>query len=75
MAAKINLGLGGLSLRFPEDLGVSITLNRFLASFDRTGFEKRGSTYVSAGFDDARTRLTIDLRAIVGDVGVEWVGR
>lgn len=75
MSAEIKLGVGGLTLRFPEGLGVAISLNRFLASFDRAGFEKRGNTYMTTGFDRAPHRINIDLRAIVGDVSVEWVGR
>lgn len=75
MEAKITLGLGGLTLRFPRGLGVAISLNRFLASFDRNGFEKRGDRYLSPGYDEAHTRVAIDLKAIVGDVSVEWVER
>lgn len=73
MAAVVNLGLGGLTLRFPRDLGVEIELSRFLASFDREGLVKDGNTYRSAGFDQAARHLRIELKAIVGDVSVEWI--
>jgi len=70
---KITIGLGTLDLRFPEGLGVSIYVDRFLASFEDSGFEKRGSRYVSAGYDAAATRLDLDLKAVFGDVNVEWI--
>jgi hypothetical protein len=70
---KVTIGLGTLLLRLPEGLGVSINVDRFLASFEDSGFEKRGSRYVSAGYDGAAARLDLDLKAVFGDVNVEWV--
>lgn len=71
--AEINIGLGGLTLTFPSHLGVHIELNRFLASFDEDGFTRRGDGYYSANYDDARAKLDIHLKAMVGDVAVRWV--
>jgi len=71
--AEVTIGLGTLRLRFPEGLGVAVKVDRFLASFEDRGFVKRGSRYVSTGFDEAAIRLEIDLKAIFGDVNVEWV--
>lgn len=71
--ADINIGLGGLTLTFPSHLGVHIELDRFLASFDEEGFVKRGGGYYSTNYDEARAKVDIRLKAIVGDVAVEWV--
>ena len=73
--ADITIGLGDLELRFPSHLGVTISLDRFLASFDDAGFVKRGDTFYSTGYDDAPAKLHIDLKAVVGDVDVVWVQR
>ncbi len=73
--ADITIGLGDLELRFPSHLGVAISLDRFLASFDDAGFVKRGDTFYSTGYDDAPAKLHIDLKAVVGDVDVVWVQR
>ncbi len=70
---EVTIGLGTLLLRFPEGLGVAIDVDRFLASFENRGFVKQGSRYVSAGFEDARARVEIHLKAVFGDVKVEWV--
>jgi hypothetical protein len=71
--AEVTIGLGNLNLRFPSHLGVAIELERFLASFDRAGFVKRGDRYVSEGYDQAESRLDLRLKAVFGDVNVVWV--
>lgn len=75
MQADVNVGIGTLNLRLPRDVGVELQLSRFLASFDRAGFTRRGNTWVSSNFDTARTRLSLTVDAAIGGVGVEWVGR
>jgi hypothetical protein len=74
MSADVNVSIGSLTLRIPRDVGVSIRLNRFLASFDQRGFTKRGNTWYSANYEDARHRLVLDVRAAIGGVDVVWVG-
>lgn len=73
MTADVNVGIGSLKLRLPRGIGVSVHLNRFLASFDAAGFEKRGDTYVTANYEGARTRLEMNVNASIGGVDVEWV--
>ena len=74
MTAEVAVGVGSLNLKLPRDVGVSVKLNRFLASFDGAGFEKRGNTYYSANFNRARYRLTLDVNAAFGGVEIAWVG-
>ena len=45
MVAGLNVAFGTLTLMLPRDAGVSVRVTRFLASFERTGFVKRGDTY------------------------------
>ena len=71
--ATIEVGIGALNLKLPRDVGVSVHLNRFLASFDAAGFQKRGSTYYSANWDAARYRLTLDVNASLGGIDVAWI--
>ena len=70
---EVTIGLGTLLLRFPEGLGVAIDVDRFLASFENRSFVKHGSRYVSAGFEEAHARVELHLKAVFGDVKVEWV--
>jgi Cell wall-active antibiotics response 4TMS YvqF/N-terminal domain of toast_rack, DUF2154 len=73
MTADITVGIGSLKLRLPRDVGVSVHLNRFLASFDAAGFDKRGSMYYSTNYAQARYRLTLNVNASLGGVDVAWV--
>lgn len=75
MSADVNVSIGSLTLQIPRDVGVSIRLNRFLASFERAGFVKRGNTYYSDNFESARYRLTLNVNATIGGVDVVRVGR
>ncbi len=71
--AEIKLGIGALTLRLPEDLGVEVELSRLLASFEQTGFAKHDSHYVSHNYDTAAAKLHLDVKAVLGDISVEWV--
>ena len=71
--ARIKLGVGALALRFPSHLGVAISLDRFLATFDGSGFTKRGNIYYSTNYDAAAAKLRLDINAAFGDINVEWV--
>jgi hypothetical protein len=75
MIANINVGVGSLKLRLPRGVGVSVHLNRFLASFDADGFEKHGDTYVTANYEGARYRLEMNVNASIGGVDVEWINQ
>jgi hypothetical protein len=71
--ADIKLGLGQLTLRLPKNLGIAIEVDRFLATFERARLTKMGSSYLSYGYDAASTKLHITLKAVLGDIDIEWV--
>lgn len=68
----VSVGLGSVTLRLPEDVGVEADVQRFLVSFDRSGLLRRGANYYSANWDTAKTRLQLNLNAALGDIQVEW---
>ncbi len=72
--ARFHVAIGTLKLRLPQDLGVAITLDRFLASFDQTGFTRRGDVYYSANYATARHHLSVEVESAFGGIQVEWVG-
>jgi hypothetical protein len=69
----IDMGLGALELRVPEDLGIRLRKDSFLTSLDADRLVKRGDVYESRNFDEAERRVTIDLDAAFGSVDVVWV--
>lgn len=73
MEADVHLALGTLKLQLPRDLGVTLSINRFLASFDQSGFTRRGDVYYSDNYASARSHLDLKLESAFGGVQVFWV--
>jgi len=73
MDADVHLALGTLKLLLPSNLGVAITLDRFLASFDKSGFTRRGDVYYSDNWTTARNRLTLQVESAFGGIQIVWV--
>jgi hypothetical protein len=71
--ATVKMAVGELTLRLPRRVGVRLTLDRFLASFDPAGLIHTGDGFQSAGYDSAQRRLDIAVTTAVGGVKVEWV--
>jgi hypothetical protein len=69
---SVNMALGEVTLRLPRRVGVSITLDKFLTSFDPEGLERRGTSYRSPGYDQADRHLDIDISTAAGAVKIEW---
>jgi hypothetical protein len=69
----VSVGLGSVTLRLPEGVGVEAEVERFLTNFDRSGLLRRGSNYYSANWETAKTRIQLNLKAALGDIQVEWV--
>ena len=71
--AQIHLALGTLKLQLPRSLGVAITLDRFLASFDQSGFTRHGDVYYSDNYRSARYHLDVEVESAFGGIQVLWV--
>ena len=72
-SASIEMGMGSVTLRLPRGVGVRITKDSFLTSFDAPGMVRRGNAWFSRGYDDARYKLDIDIDAAIGSIEVEWI--
>jgi hypothetical protein len=70
---SVDMGLGALELRFPEGLGVRVEKNTFLTSLDSEGLVKRGDSYYSVDWEEARHRVTVKVDAAFGSIDVVWV--
>jgi hypothetical protein len=71
--ARVHVAMGSVKLYLPRDVGVRISLDRFLASFDHYGFTKRGDRYYSDNYSSAPYHLDLDVEAVFGGVEVHWV--
>ncbi len=72
--ATVHVAVGTVKLRLPRDLGVAITVDRFLASFDQSGFTKRGGVYYTSNYSTSAHRLNLTVQSALGGIEVEWVG-
>jgi hypothetical protein len=70
--AEIKMAIGELTLRLPRKVGVRLTLDRFLSSFEPAGLVRAGNAYQSPGYDRADRKLDIAVTTAVGGVKVEW---
>jgi hypothetical protein len=69
----VKMAVGGLTLRLPRQVGVRITMDKFLSSFESAGLVRRGDEFVSDNYDRAARRLGLQITTAVGGVGVEWL--
>ncbi|MEZ4411509.1 MAG: hypothetical protein R2910_00820 [Gemmatimonadales bacterium] len=67
------VAVGGLTLRIPRAVGVTITTDQFLASFQPAGFTRQGNRYVSSNDATASRHLTVTLATSFGGVTVDWL--
>ena len=71
---EIRVGLGSLQLTFPRALGVRIEKQRgFLTSFDSAGFDLVEGAYQTPNWESAASRLTLSIRAGLGEIDVDFV--
>ena len=64
--AEVKMAVGELTLRLPRKVGVRLTLDRFLSSFEPAGLVRAGNAYESPGYDRADRKLDIAVTTAVG---------
>ncbi|HKW11542.1 MAG TPA: hypothetical protein VJO33_14250, partial [Gemmatimonadaceae bacterium] len=62
------LTLGKLTLHVPQDIGVRVETQIFLASFDHQGLQKRGDAYFSENWDKAKYHLRLRAGTTFGGI-------
>jgi hypothetical protein len=70
---QVKMAVGELTLRLPRKVGVQITMDKFLSSFEPIGFVRRGEAYQSPNYDRTQRHLDLELTTAMGGVKVEWV--
>jgi hypothetical protein len=70
--AELSLAVTELRLRLPHGVGIRITMDRFLSSFDPNGLVRRGDAWVTPGYDQAAQHLDLALKTTIGGVRIDW---
>jgi hypothetical protein len=73
MTARMEMGLGALTLRFPRELGVRIRKAGILTGFDSQGLVKQGDVFLSQNWENATHKLTLNIDAALGTIRVAWI--
>jgi hypothetical protein len=65
--------MGELTLRLPRRIGLRITMDKFLSSFEPAGLVPWGSGFQSPNYQTSARHLDLELTTAMGGVNVEWV--
>ncbi|HEY71886.1 MAG TPA: hypothetical protein G4N99_01275 [Thermoflexia bacterium] len=63
---RVTAGVGALTLRLPDDVGVQVDVEGGLSNVNASGLERDGDTYVNAAFGEAEVELRIEVTTGVG---------
>jgi len=70
----IEVGVGGIEILIPKDLGVEIRVSKgFFSEFSMPGFEKQGDTYFSDNIDQVDKVVKFNVHAGIGGVQIKWI--
>jgi hypothetical protein len=73
-AVRIQVGVGGVNVRMPSDIGVRVEAEKhFLSGLHLDGFNKRDTYYYSENYDKAKTRITLRVATGVGGFKISWL--
>ncbi len=71
---EIEVGVGGISLRLPRDLGAEIRASKtFMSNLELPQFTKKGDTYYSDNIERVSKVIKFRVAAGIGEVKLEWI--
>jgi predicted membrane protein len=70
---EVKMAMGELTLRLPRRVGVRITMDKFLSSFEPAGLVRHGDAFQSPNYDRNQRHLDLDVSTAIGGINVEWV--
>lgn len=72
MPLTMRVALASATLRVPRDAGVAMRVSSRIANIDSDGFTERNGVMYSAGYDQAKRRITIEGSATLASVDIVW---
>jgi len=72
---RIDVTLGIVTIHVPSDVGVRVTLDKTLASFDHEGLIERDGGWVSKNFDSAPHKVRVTAETVFGKLSIDRTGR
>ncbi|MEE9617629.1 MAG: toast rack family protein [Anaerolineae bacterium] len=65
---QVTAGIGAITLRLPDDVGVRVETEGGLTSVDVTGLQRKGDAYVNDAFGEAEKELHIQVTTGIGNL-------
>jgi hypothetical protein len=65
---KITTGIGAVTLRLPDDVGVRVETEGGLTNVEASGLQRTGDTYVNDAFGETETEVRIQLTTGIGSI-------
>lgn len=72
---NVEITLGFVTIHVPSDVGVRVTLEKLIASFEHEGLIERDGAWVSANWSSARYKLNISAETVFGKLHIDKTGR
>ena len=71
---EIEVGVGGISLLLPRDVGAEIRASKtFMSDIELPNFTKKGNTYYSDNLDRVSKVIKFRVTAGIGEVELKWI--
>jgi hypothetical protein len=71
---RIQVGVGGVNLRLPRDIGVRVEAEKhFLSGLHLEGFNQRDSYYYSRNYDTAQIKISVQIDTGIGGLKITWI--
>jgi hypothetical protein len=71
---RIQVGVGGVTMRMPRELGVRVEAEKHLLSgLHLDGFAKRDASYYSENYDKSKIRISVRVATGIGGFRIVWV--
>jgi len=71
----LDITLGVVTIHVPSDVGVRVSLQKTLASFEHEGLIERDGAWVSRNWDSAPHKLRVTAKTVFGKLAIDRTGR
>jgi hypothetical protein len=71
--ARIDGGIGKLTLRLPDHVGVRVEAEKGIGSIRATGLKKEGNAYINNAFGKSEVTLSLRIQAGIGEIHLKLV--
>ena len=72
---RVEVTLGSVTVHVPSDVGVRVTVDKIIASFDHEGLIERDGAWLSPNWESATHKLRISAETVFGKLKVDKTGR